>query len=246
MTSDNKRGRGRPTGLGPRRTNVSHGAYTDPGEAYQFWKKHNPGLAGRVDDHIRRHLRALGWDEKHPRYKEVRDLAIRTVSRGMLLMKIIDKDFARIVRDPKTGQEVKQRPADQFARLEELDDEIKIGLEKLGLLKLKSINKGDYMKPATEERIREKLNSVHSDLDTARAEVEGMIEDQNTLLKALPTANPERLRVLQRAKRHLDAASDTVASILDAENLKIKDGAKPSKSIIDDAYAKAQSSANDK
>jgi hypothetical protein len=102
------------------------------------------------------------------------------------------------------------------------------------------------MKTAIEERIREKLNSVHSDLETARAEVEGMIEDQNTLLRALPTANPERLRVLQRAKRHLDAASDTVASILDAENLKIKDGAKPSKSIIDDAYAKAQSSANDK
>lgn len=216
--SINKRGRGRPTGLGPRRTNVSHGAYTDPGEAYQFWKKHNPGLAGRVNDHICRHLRALGWDEKHPRYQEVRDLAIRTVSRGMLLMKIIDRDFMRMVRDPKTGQEVMQRPADQFVRLEELDDEIKTGLEKLGLLKLKRISKGENMKPETEEQIREKLNSVRDDLDTAQADIESLIEDQNLLLKELPRANPERLRVLERAKRHLNAASDTAASILNAKS----------------------------
>lgn len=65
-----------------------------------------------------------------------------------------------------------------------------------------------------EEQIRKKLKSTHSDLNAARADVEVMIEDQVVLLKEVPTANPERLQVLQRVVQCLDAASAKLDEIV--------------------------------
>lgn len=65
-----------------------------------------------------------------------------------------------------------------------------------------------------EEQIRKKLKSMHSDLDAARADVEVMIEDQVVLLKEVPTANPERLQVLQCVGQRLDAASAKLDEIV--------------------------------
>lgn len=53
-------------------------------------------------------------------------------------MKIAEQDFTRTVHDPVTGYEIKQRPADQFARLEAIDTEIQQRLTALGLLKSQS------------------------------------------------------------------------------------------------------------
>jgi hypothetical protein len=53
-------------------------------------------------------------------------------------MKIAEQDFTRSVHDPVTGYEIRQRPADQFARLEAIDTEIQQRLTTLGLLKSQS------------------------------------------------------------------------------------------------------------
>lgn len=136
-----KRGRGRPRGLGPRTTCCSHGAYAkDLNEVYRFWKKHSLDFAAQVDMRSASYARALCWSSDHPRFSELHDLAILTVSRGLLFIKIIEQDFTRTVHDPVTGYEIRQRPSDQFARLEALDTEIQERLRALGLLKSKRIN----------------------------------------------------------------------------------------------------------
>ncbi len=136
--SDNKRSAGRPRGLGPRLTRGGSGAYltsTTPEEIYDYWKRHAPGNARRADEITFIYLRELKWSSNHPRYAEVKTLAIKTVSRGALFVRILEQDFTRTVRDPLTGKEVRKRPCDQFARLEELDSEIHERLSSLGLLK---------------------------------------------------------------------------------------------------------------
>lgn len=131
-----KRGRGRPSGLGPRTTCCVHGAYAkDLNEVYKFWKKHSHDFAAQVDMRSDSYARALGWDSAHPRFSELRDLAILTLSRNMLFVKIIEKDFSRVVRDPISGHAVKKRACDQFARVEKLDDEIQKRLKALGYYK---------------------------------------------------------------------------------------------------------------
>lgn len=124
---------GRPKGV-VRRTNIQHGAYSENlDDVLSFWKKHQPGNAARVEEIITSCLRHLGWEANHPRFNEIRDLAIRTVSRGMLFMKVLEDDYIRIVKDPITRVEIKKRPADQLVRLEELDIEIQERIAKLGL-----------------------------------------------------------------------------------------------------------------
>ena len=127
---------GRPKGI-VRRTNIGSGAYIKNehlGDVIPFWEKHNPAMAIQVKEIIQNYLHALGWGEEHERYNEIRDLAIRTISRNALLNKIFEKDFTRNVRDPVTGKVVRQRVADQFKRLEAIDDEIQARIRNLGLL----------------------------------------------------------------------------------------------------------------
>lgn len=85
--SDNKQGkkcRGRPRGLGPMTTCCVHGAYAkDLNEVYRYWKKHSHKLAINVDNCVNSYARALGWDTDHPRFQELRHLAIRTTSRDL-------------------------------------------------------------------------------------------------------------------------------------------------------------------
>lgn len=136
-THDNKSGhrhRGRPRGLGPRITCLVHGAYAkDLNQVYIFWKKHSPHIAARVDIFSDSYARWLGWQKDNPNYNKLRELAILTISRELLMIKIIDLDFTRHVRDAQTGVEIKQRPCDQFKRLEEIDDEIQELSKALGL-----------------------------------------------------------------------------------------------------------------
>jgi hypothetical protein len=137
---------GRPKGL-IRYNHVESGAYATPdhlGDILESWRHHNPCNAMRVDETIQRYLRQLGWTADHTRYNEVMNLVVLQTSRNMLLKKILDMDFTRNVRDPCTGNITRQRPADQFRRLEELDDEIQARLEKLGLLIKNGYNKGDH------------------------------------------------------------------------------------------------------
>jgi hypothetical protein len=125
---------GRPKGV-IRRTHVTSGAYSkDLGDVLAFWYKHNPGTAAHVEEIITKYLRHLGWDASHFRQPEVRDLAVRTVSRGILFMKILEDDYTRKVKDPATRVIIKERPADQFTRLEEIDQDIQSRIAKLGLL----------------------------------------------------------------------------------------------------------------
>jgi len=129
-------GRGRPRGLGPRTTCCVHGAYAkDLNEVYKFWIKHSPHLAAQVDRRSASYARALSWSNDDPRFSQLRDLAIQTVSRELLFIKIIEQDFTRTVHDPVTGYEIRKRPSDQFARLEALDTEIQERLTALGLFK---------------------------------------------------------------------------------------------------------------
>lgn len=124
---------GRPKGL-VRRTHITSGASSKNLEdVLAFWTKHNPGRAAHVQEIIQKYLCHLRWDESHSRYIEVRDLAIRTVSRELLFMKILEDDYMRDVRDPITHKIIKQRPADQITRLLEIDDEITTRLINLGL-----------------------------------------------------------------------------------------------------------------
>lgn len=137
-TTHNSKG-GRPKGL-IRYNHVESGAYATPdhlGDVLESWRHHNPGNAMRVDKTIQRYLRQLGLTADHTRYNEVRNLAVLQASRDMLLTKILDMDFTRNVRDPYTGNIIRQRPADQFRRLEALDDEIHARIVKLGLLIIK-------------------------------------------------------------------------------------------------------------
>ncbi len=125
-------------------TCVRHGGYAAPehrGAILEAWKKNNPKIAIYVEELIQRYLRELGWDAGHDRFNEVRDVAIMAVSRSALFMKILEVDFTRDVNNPKTGEVIYQRPADEFRRLEELDIEIQERLHALGLLKSRVINK---------------------------------------------------------------------------------------------------------
>ncbi|MFA4957274.1 MAG: hypothetical protein WC556_09935 [Candidatus Methanoperedens sp.] len=117
------------------RNHITSGAYSENLEdVFRYWEVHNPGTAAHVEEIITKYLRGLKWNADHPRYIEVRDLAIRTVSRGILFMKILEDDYTRKVKAPVTGVFIKERPADQFTRLEEIDQEIQSRIAKLGLL----------------------------------------------------------------------------------------------------------------
>lgn len=132
----NPRKVGRPKGI-IRRTNIGSGAYVKSehlAEVLLFWVKHKPEMATKAKEIIQSYLCALGWDDGHERYNEVRDLAIRTISRSELLNKIFEKDFTRNVRNPVTGNVIKQRQADQIKRIEAIDDEILARIKRLGLL----------------------------------------------------------------------------------------------------------------
>lgn len=140
-TKLDKRGRGRPRGLGPRTTCCSHGAYAkDLNAVYNFWIKHSPHLAAQVDLRSASYARALCLSSDDPHFSVLRTLAILTISRELLLMKIIEQDFTRAVHDPVTGYEIRKRPSDQFARLEAIDMQIQERLTALGLIKSKVIN----------------------------------------------------------------------------------------------------------
>jgi hypothetical protein len=131
-TTKRNRG-GRPRGI-VRRTHVSNGAYSENlDDVMSFWEKHNPGNAARVQELVSGHLRFLGWTREHERFLEVRDLSIRVVSCDLLLMKILDMDYTRLVKDPLSGGTIRERAADQFTRLYKLDDEIQGRMMKLGL-----------------------------------------------------------------------------------------------------------------
>lgn len=134
--SGNKSGnRGRPRGLGPRITCLVHAAYAkDLNQVYILWKRHFAHLAASVDMLTDSYARALGWQKDHLNYNMLIELAIRTISRELLSIKILNQDFTRVVHDPQTGKVVRNRPADQFARLEELDDDIQKRIAALGLL----------------------------------------------------------------------------------------------------------------
>jgi hypothetical protein len=103
-------------------------------ELYNFWKKHQPAKAAKVDEITQHYLKALGWDSQHPRYAAVRDLSIRTVTRELLLMKIIDMDFTRVRKDAVTGSFVTYRACDQLRTLESIDNEISRRLFALGIV----------------------------------------------------------------------------------------------------------------
>lgn len=120
-----------------RRTHITSAAYIKNehlGDVIPFWEKKNPAMATHAKEIIQSYLCALGWDDGHERYNEVRDLAIRTISRSELLNKIFEKDFTRNVRNPVTGNVIKQRQADQIKRIEAIDDEILARIKRLGLL----------------------------------------------------------------------------------------------------------------
>lgn len=135
------RSRGRPCGLGPRMTNLKHGAYAkNLTEVYKFWRKHSSHLAASVDQRLDSYAQALGWQKDHLQCNNLRDLVVLTISRELLLTKIIDQDFTRLVCDPETKKTVRKRPADQFKRLEELENEIQERLISFGLIKTESGN----------------------------------------------------------------------------------------------------------
>ncbi len=130
------RRRGRPPGVA-RLTRGNTGCYVkkmELVELYNFWKKHQTAKAARVDEITQQYLKALGWDSLHPRYAVVRDLAIRTLTRELLLMKIIDMDFTRVRKDAVTGGFVTLRACDQLRTLESIDDEISRRLFALGIV----------------------------------------------------------------------------------------------------------------
>lgn len=118
-----------------RKNSTTSGAYSnDPGYTLLVWRRKNPGTAAHADELIASHLRFLKWDAAHPRFNEVRDLAVLTISRGMLFMKILEMDYTRKVKNPVTGVTIKERAADQLRRLEELDINIQDRIVNLGLL----------------------------------------------------------------------------------------------------------------
>ncbi len=132
---------GRPRGI-IRRTHVNHGAYVQTehlGEVLAFWKKHKPSMAAHAAKLIEQYLRALGWTVEHERFHEVEEVVILTIARGALFMKVFNVDFTRLVRDPATKNIIKERPAEQMRRLEELDADIQLRIVRLGLLS--TINK---------------------------------------------------------------------------------------------------------
>jgi len=94
----------------------------------------------QVDLRSASYARALCLSSDDPHFSVLRTLAILTISRELLLMKIIDQDFTRAVHDPVTGYEIRKRPSDQFARLEAIDMQIQERLTALGLIKSKVIN----------------------------------------------------------------------------------------------------------
>lgn len=128
---------GRPKGL-IRLTCTSHGAYTNPnrlGDLLNAWRKKSPRKARRVDALCTNFLRQLGWSSDSPRFPpEIRDLAVLIVSRGELFMLVLQKDFTRDVYNPITRKIMMQRPADQFRKLEELDENIQNRIKRLGLI----------------------------------------------------------------------------------------------------------------
>lgn len=133
VTTEHKHPGGRPKGI-IRRNCITHGAYSkDFGDVLSYWRKKYPGNAARVEEIITSFLSRLGWKADHERYIEVRDVAILTVSRGALLVKVLDVGFTRTVKDPDTGARIKDRPADQLTRLLEMDVDIDSRMKKLGL-----------------------------------------------------------------------------------------------------------------
>ena len=132
---DKSRG-GRPKGIS-RCTCVRSGAYSSVEQLpniLKAWKKYSPGNYHRAMAIIDKYLRWLCWDETHERYCEIRDLAVRTVSRSELFLILIDKDFTRKVRDKVTKNFIKSKPADQVRMMENIDAEIQQRLSRLGII----------------------------------------------------------------------------------------------------------------
>lgn len=128
------RSRGRPRGLGPRMTHLKSGAYAkDLKKVYEFWKQQSPAIAACVDQRSDSYAQALGCQKDNPRYNRLQELAVMTISRELLLTKILDQDFTRVVRDPKTKKTIRNRASDQFKRLWYLETEIQGLIISLGL-----------------------------------------------------------------------------------------------------------------
>ncbi|MFH1733087.1 MAG: hypothetical protein ABIE92_00110 [bacterium] len=132
---DKSRG-GRPKGIS-RCTCVRSGAYSSVEQLpniLKAWKKYSPGNYHRAMAIIDKYLRLLRWDQNHPRFGEVRDLSVRTVSRSELFLILLQKDFTRRIRDKHTGHFIKLKPCDQILLMEKIDLEIQQRLLKLGII----------------------------------------------------------------------------------------------------------------
>jgi|GEM_PF-635886 len=82
------------------------------------------------------------------------------------------------------------------------------------------------------------LAASEARIATMQAQIDAMEQERRTpLIKQITDAMPA-LKAEDLKTWDMKRLTDTAASVLEAEKLKMKNGAKPSKSIIDDAYAK--------
>lgn len=122
-------------GITRRTQHVTSGAYSkEPGSVLLHWEKYNKATAEHAREIIQKYLRLLHWDEKHPKYGEIRSIAVLTISRGMLLMRVLDKNYERKVKEPHTQAVIRMRACDELTRLQELDADIQARIAKLGIL----------------------------------------------------------------------------------------------------------------
>ncbi|MCX9083050.1 MAG: DUF2213 domain-containing protein [Candidatus Methanoperedens sp.] len=124
-----------------------------------------------------------------------------------------------------TPEMVKKLIADSAALLEAQ----KTATETKKLLDMKEVAFADQGKT---------LAASEATIATLQAQIDVMEQEKRApLIKqitdAMPALNAQDLKAWDMKR-----LMDTAASVLDAEKLKMKNGAKPSKSIIDDAYAK--------
>jgi len=82
------------------------------------------------------------------------------------------------------------------------------------------------------------LTASETKIATLQTQIDAVEQERRApLIKQITDAMPA-LKIEDLKSWDFKRLTDTAASVLDAEKLKMKDGAKPSKSIIDDAYAK--------
>ena len=82
------------------------------------------------------------------------------------------------------------------------------------------------------------LTASEAKAATLQAQIDAVEQERRApLIKQITDAMPA-LKIEDLKSWDMKRLTDTAASVLDAEKLKMKDGGKPSKSIIDDAYAK--------